>query len=100
MADTLSGISLAFPVRTGKDDKMFGAVTARDIETRLTADGFDVNRKNIHLAQPLKELGTFPVSIKLHQGITATVSVSLVKHGEEARDDDAGTPPEADEPSA
>ena len=89
VADTLSGVSIAFPVQTGKDDKLFGAITARDIEARLVADGFDVNRRNIHLAQPLKELGTFPISIKLHQGITANVSVSLVKHGEEARDDEA-----------
>ncbi len=100
VADTLSGVSLVFPVQTGKDDKLFGAITARDIETRLLADGFDVNRRNIQLAQPLKELGTFPIGIKLHQGIIANVSVSLVKHGDEARDDEAGTPTEADESSA
>ena len=88
VADTLSNVSLAFPVQTGKDDKLFGAITARDIEARLVADGFDVNRRNIHLAQPLKELGTFPISIKLHQGVTANISVSLVKRGEKARDDD------------
>ena len=101
VADTLSGVSLTFPVQAGKDDKLFGAITTRDIEARLLADGFDVSRKNIHLDQPLKKLGTFPIDIKLHQGITATVSVSLVKHGEEARDGEAGTPPETpDEPSA
>ncbi len=95
VADTLSGVSLAFPVQTGKDDKLFGAITARDIEARLLADGFDVNRKNIHLDQPLKKLGTVPVNIKLHQGVTVTVSVSLVKQGEEARDDEADMPTEA-----
>ncbi len=97
VAETLSGVSLAFPVQTGKDDKLFGAITSRDIEKRLIEDGFDVNRRNIHLDQPLKELGTFPISIKLHQGITATVSVSLVKHGEEAGDDEADTDTPAEE---
>ncbi len=104
VADTLSAVSLVFPVQAGKEDKLFGAVTARDIEAKLVADGFDVHRRNIHLAQPLKTLGTFPIGVKLHQGITATVSVSLVKRGEETRHDDADagapvdtdTPPDAD----
>ncbi len=101
VADTLSGVSLVFPVKTGKDDKLFGAVTARDIEARLLADGFDVNRRNIQLAQPLKELGTFAIGVKLHQGITVDVSVALVKHGEETREDETGAPAaEADESSA
>ncbi len=99
VADTLSGVSLVFPVQTGKDDKLFGAITVRDIEARLLADGFDVNRRNIQLAQPLKELGTFPIDIKLHQGITANVSVSLVKHGKEAQADEPDTLTEPDTPT-
>ena len=83
-ATQLSGVSLTFPVQTGKDDKLFGSITTKDLETALSAEGFGVDRRKIQLANPLKELGTFTVGIKLHRDITANVSVSLVKQGGEA----------------
>lgn len=89
LATKLSGVSLTFPVQTGKEDKLFGSVTTKDLEAGLSAEGFDVDRRKIQLANPLKELGTFTVGIKLHRDIIANVSVSLVKQGEEA---EAGTP--------
>ena len=102
LATKLSKVSLTFPVQTGKDDKLFGSITAKDLETGLLAEGFDVDRRNIQLASPLKELGTFAVGIKLHRDIIANVSVCLVKQGEETQVDeavdatgDAVSPPES-----
>ncbi|HSF08773.1 MAG TPA: 50S ribosomal protein L9, partial [Nitrospirales bacterium] len=60
----LSKISLTFEVQTGKDDKLFGSVTSKDVAERLAAQGVEVDRRKIHLPQPLKELGTFLVAIK------------------------------------
>ncbi len=97
MAETLSGVSLTFPVQTGKDDKLFGSVTSKDIEAKLLAEGFDVDRRNIQLAQPLKELGTVTVGVKLHRDIAANVSVSLVTQGGNARTEAAVAPTETDE---
>ncbi len=85
LARKLSGVSLTFPVQTGKDDKLFGAITMKDLEAGLSAEGFDVDRRKIQLANPLKELGTFTIGIKLHRDIIANVSVSLVKQGGEAQ---------------
>ena len=94
LAAKLSEVSLTFPVQTGKDDKLFGSITTKDLEAGLSAEGFEVDRRKIQLANPLKELGTFTVGIKLHRDIVANVSVSLVKQdGEaqvEARVDEAG----------
>ncbi len=84
-ATKLSGVSLTFPVQTGKDDKLFGSITTKDLEAGLSAEGFDVDRRKIQLANPLKELGTFTIGIKLHRDIIANVSVSLVKQGGEAQ---------------
>ena len=84
LAKKLSEVSLAFPVQTGKDDKLFGSITAKDLEAGLLAEGFDVDRRKIQLANPLKELGTFTVGVKLHRDIIANISVSLVKQGGEA----------------
>ena len=97
LSTKLSEVALTFPVQTGKDDKLFGSITAKDLEAALLAEGFDVDRRKIQLANPLKELGTFSVGVKLHRDITANISVSLVKQGgeapveAEARLDDAAT---------
>ncbi|MCY4613277.1 MAG: 50S ribosomal protein L9 [Nitrospira sp.] len=84
LATKLSKVSLTFPVQAGKDDKLFGSITAKDLETGLLAEGFDVDRRKIQLANPLKELGTCTVGIKLHRDIIANVSVCLVKQDGEA----------------
>ena len=83
-AAKLSGVSLTFEVQTGKDDKLFGSVTSKDIEAKLFAEGFEVDRRNIQLPQPLKELGSTKVGVKLFRGITAEISVTLLKKGGEA----------------
>jgi large subunit ribosomal protein L9 len=86
----LSKISLTFEVQTGKDDKLFGSVTSKDVAEKLAAQGVEVDRKKIHLPQPLRELGTFPVAVKLHRDVVPKISVTLVKKGgEEAASEDA-----------
>lgn len=97
----LSKISLTFEVQTGKDDKLFGSVTSKDVAEQLAAQGVEVDRRKIHMPQPLKELGTFSVAIKLHRDVVPKISVTLVKkdaeesapEGEPAQDqvDEAAT---------
>ena len=79
----LSKISLTFEVQTGKDDKLFGSVTSKDVVEKLAAQGVEVDRKKIHLPQPLKELGTYSVAVKLHRDVVPKISVTLVKKGGE-----------------
>ena len=66
----------------GKDDKMFGSVTAKDIAEGLAEQGLTVDRRKIQLAQPIKELGTFTVPIKLPRDVTAAVTVRVLKKQE------------------
>ena len=88
----MANVSLTFEVQTGKDDKLFGSVTSKDIAEQLDAQGITVDRRKIQLPQPLKELGTFPVPIKLHRDVVANIQVTLVKQ--------AGEKPVAEEPAA
>ncbi len=81
-AKKLSTASLSFTVQVGKEDKLFGSVTAKDIEEELGAKGFPVDRRKIQLGQPIKELGTCMVPIKLHRDVTASVTVTVVKKQE------------------
>ncbi len=82
VAKKVSAVSLSVTAQVGKDDKLFGSVTAKDIAEGLAAQGFEVDRRQIQLAQPIKELGTFTVPVKLHRDVTASVSVQVVKKQE------------------
>ena len=101
LAENLSKVALTFTVKTGKDDKLFGSVTTKDIEEGLSERGFEVDRKKIQLAHPIKELGTLTVPIKLHRDVTATVSVNVVKtdEGETVAEAEHTTNNVSDEPS-
>lgn len=83
-AKTLSGAPLTISVQVGKENKLFGSVTAKDIEEALAGQGHTVDRRKIQLGQPIKELGTFTVPVKLHRDVTAAVSVHVVAKQEPA----------------
>jgi large subunit ribosomal protein L9 len=78
-AKKVSAVALTIPVRVGKDDKLFGSVTTKDIGEALAAQGIDLDKRKIHLDHPIKELGTFTVPIKLHSQVTAMVQVTVAK---------------------
>jgi large subunit ribosomal protein L9 len=81
-AKKISAVSLTVTAQVGKDDKMFGSVTVKDIVEGLAEHGFEVDRRKVQLTQPIKELGTFTVPVKLHRDVTASVSVNVVKKQE------------------
>ena len=81
-AKKVSAVTLTIEAQVGKDDKMFGSVTAKDIAEGLATQGFTVDRRKIQLAHPIKELGTVPVPIKMPREVTATVTVRVVKKQE------------------
>lgn len=84
LAEKLAATALAIPVKTGEEGRLFGAVTNIDIEKALRAKGLDVERRKIDLAEPIKNLGDFEVSIRLAADVTAMVKVSVVS--EEGKD--------------
>ena len=87
--------------RVGETDVLYGSVTSADIAASLLEQSFEVDRRKIQLADPLKRLGEYRVAIKVHREVTAEVAVRIVKEGDEADGDEAGgagAPPDA-EPS-
>lgn len=89
LAKQFEGVKLSFERRAGEHDHLFGSVTSSDIATALEAKGFhNIDRRKIHLGEPLKSLGEFTVPIKLHKDVTATVQVEITKEdtGEEPAD--------------
>ncbi|MBM4318748.1 MAG: 50S ribosomal protein L9 [Deltaproteobacteria bacterium] len=75
----LESISLSIPVYVGEDDKLYGSVTNRDIEAALREKKIEVDRRKIHLKEPIKQLGIYEVEVKLHLDVAAKLKVWVVK---------------------
>ncbi len=65
--------------RVGAEDVLYGSVTAADVSTCLAEKGFEIEKRKIHLDEPLKQLGEFSVPIRLHREVTAHVKVVVGK---------------------
>lgn len=78
LAEKLSQVSLVIPVKTGEEGKLFGSVTNIDIEKALKAKGIGVERRRIHLNEPIKVLGEYEVPVRLTSDVTTTLKVSVV----------------------
>jgi large subunit ribosomal protein L9 len=77
-------VSLTFARKTGDGDHLFGSVTAVDISQALEAKGFTVERRKVHMEEPLKTLGEFHIPVRLHREVTAHIKVNVVKEEEQA----------------
>ncbi len=79
MAERISSISCTIPMAAGEEDKLFGSVTAEHIAKALSSEGINVDKKQIHIPEPIKKLGVYPVEIKLHPEVTTKTKVWVVK---------------------
>ena len=77
MAKRLSAIELKFTRKVGEQNKLFGSVTSKDVHEQLQAQGYQVDRKQIHLPEPLKEIGSHEVEVKLHSEVAAKLKVTI-----------------------
>jgi large subunit ribosomal protein L9 len=84
LAQQLNDVQLTFERKVGEKDHLFGSVTSADIAGALEAKGFKIDRRKIHLDDPLKSLGEFHVPVKLHREVTAHVKVTVNREGGEA----------------
>jgi len=78
-AKELEKLSCTISVKSGEDKKMFGAVTAAHIAESLTGMGYAVDKKDIHLAEPIKELGAYTVDVRVASGVQTKVKVWVVE---------------------
>jgi large subunit ribosomal protein L9 len=75
----LTGVSLKFHRKTGENEQMFGSVTTGDIADGLKAQGFEIDKRQIQLREPIKSLGEFPVTVKVFRDVTAEIKVYVEK---------------------
>jgi len=75
----LSKMTLKFKVKTGKDGKVFGQISTKQISSELLKNGIDIDKKKIKIDVPINNLGVTNVSIMLHKKVEATLKVELQK---------------------
>ncbi|HEU4580512.1 MAG TPA: 50S ribosomal protein L9 [Polyangiaceae bacterium] len=78
-ADQLSAVSVKITRAVGEENKMYGSVTSKDIESAYAEKGIKVDRKLMELPEPIRTLGLTEVKIRLYGDITATLRVEVVK---------------------
>lgn len=78
----LEKMSCTVPVRIGEGEKLFGAVTAKHISESLNEQGIVIDKKDVLLSEPLRELGVYPVEVRLHPEVTGKIKVWVVKKGD------------------
>jgi large subunit ribosomal protein L9 len=79
VAEKLSGVSVSIPKQVGEEDKIFGTVTAQDVADGLKEKGFEADKRKIELSEPIKALGIYSASVKLHPEVDAKVKVWVVR---------------------
>ena len=77
MAEKLSTIEVRLTRKVGEQNRLFGSVTSKDVHEQLTAQGYQIDRRQVHLPEPLKEVGTHEVEVKLHPDVVAKLKVTI-----------------------
>lgn len=77
-AERLSAVTVTVPVTVGANGKLFGALNTQTIADALAKAGCAVDKKKIVLPQPIKQTGTYKISVRLHAEVTANVTVNVV----------------------
>ena len=79
LAAELEKVSVTIPVQVGEEDKIFGSVTTQMISDALKEKGHDLDKRKIEIDEPIKALGIYGVSIKLHPTVNAKIKVWVVR---------------------
>ena len=78
LAGKLGKLNIAFAVKTGEGGKMFGAVTAADLHSKLVEAGIEIDKKRVHLTPPVKTLGKHTANLKLHAEVSVELTFDVV----------------------
>lgn len=81
----LDGVAIVIKKKAGENDVLFGSVTTAEIEKELEAKGFSVEKRKIHLEEPIKRLGDFTAKIRLFKDVDAEIRIQVLKEDEEAQ---------------
>ncbi len=79
LAKLLNGVTVTISQKAGENDQLFGSVTSKDVAEALAGQNFTIDRRKIHLDDPIKQLGEYKVPVRLHRDVTAEINVVVTK---------------------
>lgn len=79
LAAKIEGLALNLSHQAGEEGKLFGAVTNMELAEQMKSQGIEIDRKKIILAEPIKHLGEFTATVKIHPEVNATLKVTVSK---------------------
>ena len=79
LASRLAQAEVSIARRVGETEQLYGSVTSADIAEALAAKGLEIDKRRIHLDEPIKAIGEFTVPVRLHRDVTAQVKLLVVK---------------------
>jgi large subunit ribosomal protein L9 len=78
LARMMAGVSVTIAQKAGEQEQLFGSVTSKDIAEALEKRNYTIDRRKIHLDEPIKQLGEYKVPVRLHRDVTVEVTVQVV----------------------
>ncbi len=81
LAARISGLRFVAPRKVGENDVLYGSVTSGDVAEFLKTKGIEIDKRKVHLEEPIKSLGEHEVSIKLHAEVVASLKLLVTKEG-------------------
>lgn len=78
LSDRISSMTLTIRAKAGEEDKLFGSITTMDIAEALKNEGVNIDRKKIALDEPIKRLGSYTVSVRIHPEIAAQLNIQVI----------------------
>ena len=78
LAKEINGTKVVVKIKCGENGKTFGSVTSKEIAEALNQKGFDIDKRKIELKEPLKTIGVYDVSAKLHPEVSAKFKIEIV----------------------
>jgi large subunit ribosomal protein L9 len=79
ISEALSNVELRIGAHVGEEEKLFGSVTAIDIAKKLKELGYEIDKRKIHLDEPIKKIGEYDITIKLDEGLQISIKVHVEK---------------------
>ena len=79
LAKLMAAVEVTIAHKAGENDQLFGSVTAADIATALERQGYTIDRRKVQLDEPIKKLGDFKASVRLHREVSVEIPVHVVK---------------------
>jgi large subunit ribosomal protein L9 len=79
LAKLMASVSVTVSQKAGENDQLFGSVTSKDIADSLAAQGYKIERRQVMLEEPIKQLGEYRVPVRLHRDVSLEIPVTVTR---------------------